>query len=106
MSYPAHFIYMRYEFGVFACNAFMGTFAFKAIRLFNRLFGVLLSRRGGFDPCPVRVGFALNKPSMGQVFIGILRLCPVGVFIPVLHTRPNLLAALTSCLYTSAPHSS
>jgi len=76
---------------VFVCDAFTGTFAVKAIRLFNRLFGVILSRRGGFDPWPVRVGFAVNK----QVFIGILRLCPVRVFIPVLHTRPNLLAAHT-----------
>ena len=80
---------------VFVCNAFTGTYAFKAIRLFNRLFGVLLSRKGGFDPCPVRVVCTVSKVAMGQVFIGILRLCPVRVFRRMLHTRPNLLAALT-----------
>jgi len=63
--------------------------------LFNRLFGVLLSRRSGFDTCPVRVKFVVNKVAMGQAFIRILRLCPVRVITPVLHTRSNPLAALT-----------
>ena len=78
--------------------------ASKTIQLSNRLFGVLLLRRSGFDPCSVHMGFVVNKVAMGQIFIRILLICLVRVIIPVLHAR-SLYQCSTLGHYTSAPRS-
>ena len=53
--------------------------------LLGRLVADLSSRRPGFDPDSVHVGFVVNKVALGQVFPRVLRFSAVNVIPPVLH---------------------
>ena len=51
----------------------------------SRLVAGLSSRRPGFDPKPVHVGFLVDKVAFGQVFPRVLRFSHVNFIPPVLH---------------------
>jgi hypothetical protein len=51
----------------------------------RRLEPGLSPRRPGFDPGSVRVGFAVNKVALGQVFPRVFRFSPVNFIPTVLH---------------------
>jgi hypothetical protein len=42
-------------------------------------------RRPGFDPGSVHVGFVMDKVTLGQVFLRVLRFSPVSFIPPVRH---------------------
>jgi hypothetical protein len=53
----------------------------------RRLVAGLSSRRPGFDPGSVHVGFVLDKVALEQVFTRVLRFSPVNFIPPVLHYK-------------------
>jgi hypothetical protein len=52
----------------------------------RRLVASLSPRRHGFAPGSVHVGFVVHKVTLGQVFLRILRFCPVCIIPPGLLT--------------------
>ena len=56
-----------------------------AVPWLRRLVAGLSSRRPGFDPGSVRVGFVVDKVALGQVFPRLLRFSPVNFTPRVLH---------------------
>ena len=47
----------------------------------------LASRRPGFDPRSIPVGFVLDQVALRQVSVRVLRFYPVGIIAPLLHAR-------------------
>ena len=43
--------------------------------------------RRGFDPRPAYAGFTIDKVLLGQVFLGVLRISPVIIIPPLLHSH-------------------
>jgi hypothetical protein len=58
---------------------------FRAVPWLRRLIAGLPTRKPGFDPGSVHVGFVVDKVALGQVFPRILRVSPVSFIPPVLH---------------------
>jgi hypothetical protein len=56
-----------------------------AVPWLRRLVAGLLSRRPGFDPWSVHVGFMVDKVALGQVFFSSTSVFPVSFIPPVLH---------------------
>jgi hypothetical protein len=48
-----------------------------------------------FDPRPINVRFVVDKITMGQVFLQVLRFSPVSIIPPTLHTNLHPHLALT-----------
>jgi hypothetical protein len=57
----------------------------KAVPWLRRLVAGLPPRRPGFDPGLIHVGFVVDKVTLGQVFLRVLRFSPVNFIPPVLH---------------------
>jgi hypothetical protein len=57
----------------------------RAVPWLRRLFAGLSPRRPGFRPGSVHVGFVVDKVTLGQVFLRVLRFSPVNFIPPVLH---------------------
>jgi hypothetical protein len=57
----------------------------RAVPRLRQLVAGLPSRRPGFNPGSVHVGFVVDKVALGQVFPRVLRFSPVNVIPPVLH---------------------
>jgi hypothetical protein len=57
----------------------------KAVPWLRRLAAGLPPRRPGFDPGSVHVGFLVDKVTLGQVFLRVLRFSAVNFIPPVLH---------------------
>jgi hypothetical protein len=49
--------------------------------------------RCGFYPRPVHMRFVVNKVALGQVFLSVIKLSPVSIILPMLHTHLWLQAA-------------
>jgi hypothetical protein len=60
----------------------------------RRLVGGLSPRRPGFDPRPVRGRFVVDRLSLGQVFLRIIRFLRVSIIPSMFHTH------LHACLMT------
>jgi len=58
-------------------------------------FAGLLTWRYGIDPRSVHVGFEVDKVALGQVFLPVLRLSPVIITLPTLHTHSHPYVAIT-----------
>jgi hypothetical protein len=56
-----------------------------AVPWLRRLAAGLPSRRPGFDPGSIHVGFVVDKVALGQVFPRVLRFSRVSFIPPVLH---------------------
>jgi hypothetical protein len=56
-----------------------------AVPWLGRLAAGLPPRRPGFDPGSVHVGFVVDKVTLGQVFLRVLRLSRVNFIRPLLH---------------------
>jgi hypothetical protein len=56
-----------------------------AVPWLRRLVAGLSSRRPGFDPGSVHVGFMVDSVALGHVFPRVLRFSPVSFIPPVLH---------------------
>jgi hypothetical protein len=66
-------------------------FFFRAVPWLRQLFSDLL----GFDPRPVHVRSVVDKVTLGQVFLQVLRFHPVSIIQPMLHTHLHLYVAHT-----------
>jgi hypothetical protein len=56
-----------------------------AVPWLRRLVASLSSRRLGFEPGSVHVGFVVDKAALGQVFPRLLRFSHVNFITPILH---------------------
>jgi hypothetical protein len=65
-------------------------------RLWRLIAGPSL-RRAGFDSGPVHVGFLVNKGTLEQVFLRVLRFSPVSIILPT----PHFHSSITDALYLS-----
>ena len=61
----------------------------------RRLVTGFSSRRPVFDPRPVDVRFVVDKMTLGQVFLQVLRFSPFSIIPPILHTHLHPHLALT-----------
>jgi hypothetical protein len=61
-----------------------------------QIFSGLSPRRPQFDPGPLYVRFVVDKVALGQIFLIVLRISPVSIISPVLHTHFHIHVALTS----------
>jgi len=57
----------------------------------NRRF---LPRKAGFDPKSFHVRFNVEKLALAQVFLGVLRFCPVSIIPPLLHIHSSATQAV------------
>ena len=55
--------------------------------LFGFWANVVIGRKPGFDPSLVRLGFAVDKVVVGQVYLRVLRFFPVNIIPPVVHAH-------------------
>ena len=53
----------------------------------RRLVAGFSPRRPVFNPRPVDVRFVMDKMTMGQVLLQVLRFSPVSIIPPILHTH-------------------
>jgi hypothetical protein len=58
-----------------------------AVPWLRQLVAGLSPRRPGLDPGSVHVGFVVDKVTLGQVFLRVLRFSPVSFILPVLHYK-------------------
>jgi len=61
---------------------------------FRRLVADLSLRRLVFDPRSGQVGLTVDKMSLGRIFLGVFRFCPVTIIPPKLRNHLNLHVAL------------
>jgi hypothetical protein len=66
---------------------------FEAVPYLRRLFAVFSLRRPGFAPRPVYFGFMLDKMTLRQVFLRILRFFPVRIIPPLFHIHSYILSS-------------
>jgi branched-subunit amino acid transport protein len=51
----------------------------------KRLVAGLLSRKPGFTPGLIHVGFVVDRVALGQVFLRVLQFSPANIIPPLLH---------------------
>jgi hypothetical protein len=63
------------------------TYSSLAVQWFKRLVAGLSQRRPGFAPGSIHMGFVVDKVSLGQVFLRVLRFTPSNIIPPLLHIQ-------------------
>lgn len=67
----------------------------NAVPRVRRPFAGLSTRRHGIDPSSVHVGSVVDKVSLEQVFLPVIRFSPVSITPPTLHNNSHLYVAIT-----------
>jgi hypothetical protein len=83
----------RYELNVY--RPIEVKFRIGAVPGFKQLVGGLSPRRRGFDARSVDAKFEVDKVTLGQVFLRVLRIPSVSVIPPMFHTHLRIHVVLT-----------